>query len=59
MFWTGFFVGLFIGSNIGLVVLGLLVAAKKRQSSRFSFIDPCSFKDLPCGTVEVNDGNAV
>jgi hypothetical protein len=29
MFWQGFLIGLFIGANVGLVVLGMLIAAKE------------------------------
>ena len=30
MLWIVFFIGLFIGANAGILVVGLLVSAKKR-----------------------------
>jgi hypothetical protein len=32
MFWTGFIVGMFVGANIGVVVAGLLVSARKNDT---------------------------
>ena len=32
MFWTGFIIGAFVGANIGVVVAGLLVSAKKNDA---------------------------
>ena len=32
MFWTGFIIGMFVGANIGVVVAGLLVSAKRNDA---------------------------
>jgi len=32
MFWIGFIVGIFLGANIGIVVAGLLISAKKNDA---------------------------
>ena len=32
MFWTGFIAGVFLGANIGIVVAGLLISAKKNDA---------------------------
>jgi hypothetical protein len=31
MFWTGLFLGLFLGANLGIVISGLLISCKKRN----------------------------
>jgi hypothetical protein len=31
MFWTGLFLGLFLGANIGILICGLLISCKKRN----------------------------
>ena len=36
MFWTGFFLGIFLGANIGVVVAGMLFAAKRREAEEHS-----------------------
>ena len=36
MFWTSFFIGIFLGANIGVVVAGMLFAAKRREAEDHS-----------------------
>lgn len=36
MFWTGFLVGIFVGANIGVVIAGMLSAAKRREAEDHS-----------------------
>jgi hypothetical protein len=36
MFWTGLIVGIFLGANIGIVVAGILSAAKRREAEDHS-----------------------
>jgi hypothetical protein len=31
MFWIGFAVGIFIGANLGLLIIGLLIAARDQK----------------------------
>lgn len=33
MFWIGLVIGIFIGANIGLFVMGLMVAASRKMPS--------------------------
>ena len=33
MFWTGIFVGLFIGANVGIVMAALLISSKGRPKT--------------------------
>ncbi len=32
MFWTGLIVGIFIGANMGVIILGLLVASRDTEN---------------------------
>jgi hypothetical protein len=32
MFWIGFIIGAFVGANIGIVVAGLLISARKNDA---------------------------
>jgi hypothetical protein len=36
MFWTGFILGIFLGANLGLVVAGMLAAAKRNDAGNLS-----------------------
>ena len=36
MFWTGFIFGIFLGANLGLVVAGMLAAAKINDAGNLS-----------------------
>ena len=36
MFWTSFFIGIFVGANIGVLVAGMLYAAKRREAENHS-----------------------
>ena len=36
MFWTGFIIGIFLGANLGLVVAGMLAAAKRNDAGNLS-----------------------
>jgi len=36
MFWTGFIFGIFLGANLGLVVAGMLAAAKRNDAGNLS-----------------------
>ena len=40
MFWTSFFVGIFLGANIGMLVAGILYAAKRREAEDHSSETP-------------------
>jgi hypothetical protein len=32
MFWIGFVAGLFIGANLGLLIMGILIAARDEKA---------------------------
>ena len=36
MFWTGFILGIFLGANLGIVVAGMLAAAKINDAGNLS-----------------------
>ena len=36
MVWTSFFIGIFVGANIGVLVAGMLYAAKRREAGDHS-----------------------
>ena len=36
MFWTGLILGIFLGANLGIVVAGLLAAAKRNDAGNLS-----------------------
>lgn len=40
MFWTGLIVGIFLGANLGIVIAGLLFAAKRRNAENHSSQTP-------------------
>ena len=40
MVWTSFFIGVFVGANIGVVVAGMLFAAKRREAEDHSSENP-------------------
>lgn len=33
MFWTGIIIGLFLGANVGLVVAGMMAAARRAEEA--------------------------
>jgi hypothetical protein len=36
MFWTGFILGVYLGANLGIVVAGMLAAAKRNDAENLS-----------------------
>jgi len=55
MFWTGLIIGLFIGANIGIVVLSLLFASKKGSSGCQSSTSNFSkLRDAVCTVVTID-----
>ncbi|HSN23219.1 MAG TPA: hypothetical protein VLS45_03475 [Methylomicrobium sp.] len=36
MFWTGFILGIFLGANLGIVIAGMLAAAKRNDAENLS-----------------------
>ena len=36
MFWTGFILGIFLGANLGIVIAGMLAAAKRNDAGNLS-----------------------
>jgi gas vesicle protein len=43
MFWTGLFIGIFLGANIGIVVAGLLFSPKKNDAENHSTQTPMDY----------------
>lgn len=43
MFWTGLIVGIFLGANIGIVISGILAAAKRPDDEDHSIQTPVGY----------------
>lgn len=43
MFWTSFFIGIFVGANIGVLVAGMLYAKKRHDAEDQSTQTPMDY----------------
>ena len=43
MVWTSFFIGIFVGANIGVLVAGMLYAAKRHDAEDHSTQTPMDY----------------